>query len=147
MDFDYSDNFLYFYSILLRSYKEYSANALKEFGLSSIEIEILKFLINNGRYFKTAKDIVTYKGVSKGLVSKGVKDLIQSGYLVAEVSEDDRRTSNLYITEKANPIVEKLKDVNDKFSASLLSDIAEEDIESLKKTHKKMLANIEGIRL
>ncbi len=147
MKFNYDDNFLYFYSILLRSYKEFSANGLKEFDLSPIEIEILKFLINNGKYFKTAKDIVTYKGVSKALVSKGVNDLIESGYLVSEVSKEDKRISNLFITAKADPIVEKLKKINEDFSKSIFENIPMEDIDGLKATQKKMLHNLQKIKL
>lgn len=141
--FDYNNNFLYFYSILLKSYKDFSTDGLKGFDLKPIEIEILKFLINNGEHFNTARDISTYKGVSKALVSKGVNDLINLGYLKSISDENDKRILKLYITKKADPVVKRLNEINLSFYEKISKDISEDDMELLKNVNMRILNNLE----
>lgn len=146
LDFDYKKNFMYFYGILLKSYKTFSSSALEDFDLSPIEIEVIKFLINNGSYFNTAKDITRYKGVSKGLVSKGVNSLINKGLLISKVNQEDKRLTNLYITNKAQPIVEKLNITNEEFRNMILKDISPSEIKMLEKIHGKIMDNLDNFK-
>lgn len=142
MNFDYRKNFLYFYGLLLRSYKDYSSRALSGFGLKPIEIEILKFLINNGDQFNKARDIERYKGVSKALVSQGVKSLVDRGLLRTQVNREDRRVSDLFITEAAQDIVARLKEANEDFRQMAFQDVSPEDLEALARINQTVMQNL-----
>ncbi len=145
MDFNYEKNFLYIYGQILNAYKKYSSENLGNFDLSPIEVEILKFLINNGDSYRSSKDIVRFKGVSKGLVSKGVKSLVASGYIKTKVNKEDKRSLDLYITEKAGPLVGALAEINKDFKSSLFKDISPGELEVFYSINKKFIKNLRDL--
>jgi len=146
MDFNYKKNFLYIHGQILNAYKRYSSEKLKSFGLAPIEIEILKFLINNGDTYRNSKDIVRFKGVSKALVSKGVTSLVANGYLDSLVNPKDKRTMDLYVTEKARPIVNSLLEINNDFRNILFQGLTPDDLEIFYRINNTFLKNLDSFK-
>lgn len=92
----------------------------KELGLPQTAFDILMFLGNNPEY-KTASEIVDIRHIKANLVSVNVERLVRDGYLVRQPVESDRRKTELYCTEKAQPIIEKGRLLQESFFARLFA--------------------------
>ena len=87
------------------------------------------FLANNPRY-KTASDIVEVRKIKANLVSVNVDKLVQEGYLERKAVEGDRRKTKLICTDKAQPVIERGKAMQEYFFRQLFEDASEEAKES-----------------
>ncbi|GAA0178017.1 MarR family transcriptional regulator [Clostridium sediminicola] len=125
-------------------YNNYMSNKLKEYELNLSEIIILSFLIRNPS-LNTAKEIVQYCQISKGLISRSLEDLSFKGYLTTKTDSNDKRITRLFITAKALPISEKLSQFNNKFLSHLFYGIEEDEKEILKKVMNKIKDNLYDI--
>ena len=91
----------------------------RELGLSKTAFDILMFLGNNPAY-KTARDVVELRCLKANLVSVNVDRLVQEGYLVRRQAAGDRRKTQLLCTEKAQPVIARGREVQERFFARLL---------------------------
>lgn len=73
-------------------------DGLNLFG--KVAFDILLFLVNNPEY-KTASDIVGYRGIKANLISVNVDKLVRDGYLKKKNVKSDRRKTMLICTDKA----------------------------------------------
>ena len=87
--------------------------------LPQTAFDILMFLANNPGY-QTASDVVEVRKLKANLVSVNVDRLVQEGYLVREADPGDRRRTLLRCTEKACPIIEQGRALQEEFGARLL---------------------------
>ena len=94
----------------------------KELGLPQTAFDILMFLGNNPKY-KTASEIVDIRRIKANLVSVNVDRLVRDGYLVRQPGKYDRRKTELYCTEKAQPIIEKGQRLQENFFTRLFADM------------------------
>lgn len=94
----------------------------RELGLPQTAFDILMFLGNNPKY-KTASEIVDIRHIKANLVSVNVERLVRDGYLVRQPVESDRRKTELYCTEKAQPIIERGRKLQESFFARLFADM------------------------
>lgn len=86
----------------------------QELKLPQTALDILLFLVNNPEY-KTASDIVEVRKLKANLVSVNVDRLVQEGYLRREAVAGDRRKTLLIGTEKARSVVERGREVQNRF--------------------------------
>lgn len=63
-----------------KTYKKFISPTLNDLGLTHNEFEILVFLQENLEY-NTAKDIVEFSGLSKGLISRSIESLLKKEML------------------------------------------------------------------
>lgn len=85
-----------------------------KYHLSGIEADIISFLQHNpGK--DTAMDMVELRILSKGSVSKAVEALIQKSILRRHQDKYDRRIIHLELLPQANPILESIEEVQEKF--------------------------------
>ena len=91
----------------------------QELKLPQTALDILLFLVNNPEY-KTASDIVEVRKLKANLVSVNVDRLVQEGYLRREAVAGDRRKTLLIGTEKARSVVERGREVQNRFLERLL---------------------------
>ncbi len=104
---------------------------LNEFEMSKTSFDILMFLSNNpDRY--TAKEISTTRNIKANVVSLHVEKLVNDGYLQRQSVEGDRRKVRLVYTEKAQPIIEKGRELQRNFCISMMEGLTEEDLASFK---------------
>ncbi|MEG1448622.1 MAG: MarR family winged helix-turn-helix transcriptional regulator [Oscillospiraceae bacterium] len=145
MDFDCNhllgENYLVSSSKLQRLYMQMCIDAVKDYCFTSCEVAILLFLDNN-KPLDTAKDITTYRGISKGLVCKNVDLLISKGFLSTCIDDKDKRYIHLSITPDASEIIKKLRSARNEFFSILFNGISEEEINCMRKTTSKMMENI-----
>ena len=94
----------------------------KELGLPQTAFDILMFLGNNPAY-KTASDIVDIRHIKANLVSVNVDRLVCDGYIVRQAVKSDRRKTELLCTDKAQPIIEKGRKLQESFFTRLFADM------------------------
>ena len=102
----------------------------KELGLPQTAFDILMFLGNNPEY-KTASEIVDIRHIKANLVSMNVERLVRDGYLVRQPVQSDQRKTELYCTEKAQPIVEKGRRLQESFFVRLFAGMDDDAREAL----------------
>ena len=88
-------------------------------GLSMREMDVVLFLANNPDC-TTARDIVEIRKIKANLVSVNVDRLVQEGYLERRAVAGDRRKTQLLCTEKAQPVIARGREVQERFFARLL---------------------------
>lgn len=93
-----------------------------EVALPPLAMDILTFIANNPG-FDTARDVCQSRGIKPGIVSFHVDKLVNEGYLVREEVAGDRRKTKLVLTDKAKPVAEKCRDVQQELVAILLEGI------------------------
>ena len=97
----------------------------REFAIPQTAAEILLFLANNPDY-STAGDIVNVRKIKANLVSVNVEKLAKDGYIERTNIEGDRRKIRLSLTEKAQPIVGRGKQLQQSFFNMLFENTTDE---------------------
>ena len=104
---------------------------LAQFQITQTSFDILMFLSNNpDRY--TAKEISETKNIKANVVSLHVDRLVKDGCLQRQSVEGDRRKVRLICTEKAQPIIDRGRDMQRAFFLSLVDGLTPEDLEGFK---------------
>ena len=116
----------------------------QELGLPQTAFDILMFLANNPAY-KTARDVVEVRHIKANLVSVNVDKLVQEGLLVRQAVPGDRRKTELLCTEKARPIIQRGRALQEAFIQGLFAGIDEAQVQVFCKTMEQMSANLEKI--
>lgn len=102
------------------------ANACKplcqRLNLPQTAFDILLFLGNNPEY-TTARDIVVLRHIKANLVSIHVERLVKEGLLLRQTDHDDRRKTILLLTDKAQPIVEQGRQMQEQFFQQLFQGV------------------------
>lgn len=97
----------------------------RELNIPQTAFDILMFLANNPDY-STAGDIVNVRKIKANLVSVNVEKLAKDGYLERTNVEGDRRKIRLSLTEKAQPIVERGRQLQQSFFDMLFKNTTDE---------------------
>jgi len=77
-------------------------------------------------------------GIDKGTTARAVKKLVDNGYIVREVDENDKRAFKLFVTDKAEGYKNKFFEISDEWEATLLEGISEEQQQIIKTALKDM---------
>ena len=104
---------------LLEGYAAAMQPLCRREGLAPNGVDILLFLANNPDC-TTARDIVEIRKIKANLVSVNVDRLVQEGYLERRAVAGDRRKTQLLCTEKAQPVIARGREVQERFFARLL---------------------------
>lgn len=139
-----SDSFLVAFKKARKKAHIFIGSKIKEYKLTYNQIDVLIFLMHNKDY-NTAKDIVEYIGVSKGLVSRSVDGLIKRGFLTASEDEKDKRKLRLILTEDGNDLVKKIDKYDKEFFSKITLGVSKEEMEAHMSIMKKILNNLENI--
>ena len=107
---------------ILQAYSTKCKPLCKEIGMPQTAFDILMFLANNPE-FDTARDIVETRYIKANLVSVNVESLVREGYLKREKSPGDRRKTRLVCTQKAWPVVERGRRLQDDFNGELFKNV------------------------
>ncbi len=86
----------------------------RKLNLPQTAFDILLFLANNPAY-STAADIVEIRRIKANLVSVNVDKLVRDGYLTRQAVAGDRRKTRLCCTEKAQPIIQQGRQLQEAF--------------------------------
>ena len=91
-------------------------------------VDILLFLANNPG-MDTARDICTYRHLKPSIVSFHVDNLVRQGYLERQDIPGDRRKCRLVCTDKAAPVIQRGRAVQEAFSRQLTEGLTPEELE------------------
>ena len=125
-----------------RLYKRYFQKAVEEYAFTPNEISVLIFLSNHP-HLDTARDIVRFRGIPKGLVAQSVRSLEEKGYVTVAQDSLDRRVFHLKLSEKSKDIVRRLRESEKILSQHLQKGIAKQDWEVTQRTMQHILQNID----
>ena len=116
----------------------------RELGVTQTAFDILMFFANNPDH-KTARDIVEIRHIKANLVSMHVERLVKEGYLERRAVAGDRRKTELLCTEKARPVIERGRAVQNAFFARLLTNTDEPTREAFFRTMEIIGKNLDEI--
>ena len=102
------------------------------------EMSVL-ILLSNNKTINTASQLKVILGVSKGLVSRSVEALAEKGLVDCRQDERDRRIQRIYLTERAQPLVVRMKSEIEKINEAFLDGISQEEIDQMEETMTKIL--------
>lgn len=116
----------------------------QELKLPQTAFDILMFLANNPDC-TTARDIVEIRKIKANLVSVNVDRLVQEGYLERRAVAGDRRKTQLLCTEKAQPVIARGREVQERFFARLLQNTDAATREAFFRTMEVIGKNLDEI--
>ena len=109
-----------------------------------LPLHILDVLANNPDC-TTARDIVEIRKIKANLVSVNVDRLVQEGYLERRAVAGDRRKTQLLCTEKAQPVIARGREVQERFFARLLDNTDAPTREAFFRTMEVIGKNLDEI--
>lgn len=98
-------------------------------GLSLIQWRIITLVeANDGA---TSSELTTHSEIDKGLFSRKLKTLIESGIIRARVDQSDNRVHHLHLTEKGRTVFDRVLPVMERRQDLLHQGLGTEDAEVL----------------
>lgn len=116
----------------------------RELKMPQMAFDILMFLASSPEHC-TARDISRYRGFKETILSVNVNKLVTEGYLERREVEGDRRKVKLVCTEKARPIIERGREIQRSFTASILEGLTGEELDVFRHCLGVMGENAAGI--
>lgn len=113
----------------LDAYNAWMQPFARELSLSQTALDILLFLANNPEN-QTARDICAMRHLKPGIVSLHVETLVSQGLLARQSVPGDRRKMRLVPSEKAAPILENGRAMQERFAEMITAGLAEAELES-----------------
>lgn len=113
----------------------------RELHMPQTAFDILMFLANNPEH-STAKDIVELRGLKANLVSVNVERLVREGYLDRREFPGDRRKTVLLCMPKAQPIIEKGRELQNSFFEDIFKDVDEASRENFRRVMEAVGRNV-----
>lgn len=138
--------FLVSFTKAKKTYKKFISPALNDLGLTHNEFEILVFLQENLEY-NTAKDIVEFSGLSKGLISRSIESLLKKEMLTIKKDDKDKRIVRLYISNSAIETINFLNKISNDFCKLLLEGLKDEELISFDNILNKMIKNLNNLKI
>lgn len=131
---------------LLLTYAELCKPLCHDLNIPQTAFDILMFLANNTEY-QTARDIVEIRKIKANLVSVNVDKLVKEGYLERQSFCEDRRKICLVCTEKAAPIIEKGRKLQEEFMKMLFNNVPNAQIDSFFQTLEMINLNLDTLHM
>jgi DNA-binding MarR family transcriptional regulator len=123
-------------------YKLMCSSVGQEYTLTQNEMDILLFL-STYKEIDTAKELTQYLMCSKALICKSVDALIKQEYLIPIQDQQDRRCIHLKITQTADPVIEELNAIQQKFINIIYAGVTLREMKVLERVLYKMNQNIQ----
>lgn len=124
-------------------YEAMCSDISSEYGLTQNEIDVLSFL-GTFHDLNTAKDIAKYRAISKSLICKSVKSLLDRGFLRSEQDADDKRLIHLYTTEKSRAAVSRIVRTRSEFIRFMYSGVTPDEEKVLMSVLGKISKNLDS---
>ena len=122
--------------------KEFN-NRLRTLGITASQCAVLDYL------FVSSKEAVTQRDIEKALCLRNptvtglLKRLDEKGFILVVPSNKDKRSKNIYLTEKAYDIQRRMEMDRKKLDKMLTIGMNKKEISALEKMLKRVLYNIE----
>ena len=89
----------------------------------------------------TVTQLAQTAGYDNGTSAKAVKKLLDEEYVSMKTDETDGRVKRLYATEKAAPVVEKIREMKKAWRSKLTEGFSEEEKDTLSALLKRLAEN------
>ncbi len=119
----------------------YVARQLKDKDLDVGQFFFLRFILKNEG--ATQEEIVRNLLLDKATVSKGIKRLMQLGYVSRTINPNDKREFKVYATEKAGAFAGELDAIYKEVYDKLHTNLNKEEVAQLQSLLKMIYMNFE----
>ena len=123
-------------------YELLSGEVCDRYELTQMEYDILMFLHNNPQH-NTAADIVKIRKSTKSHVSTSLKTLENKGLVERKQSKENKKHIEIFLLDKAEPIVEAGLNAQKEFAKNVLSGMTDEEKHMCMKVFDKICNNAE----
>ena len=128
----------------LSLYAELCKPVCRELDIGQTAFDIL-MLLGTRPELTTARDVVQEGSIKKNLVSMNVEKLAAQGYLERQPIPGDRRQVKLVLTDKARPVVEKGRRVQQYYCDFLVKGLTRQELEVYQKCTQTIAQNMEEL--
>lgn len=135
-------------SILNRSMETYAIickPVCDELHMPLPALQILMTLADNPE-LTTAKEISIHRALKPTLISFYVEKLVQAGYLERQSIKGNRRSVKLVCTDKAAPIIEHGRKMNNLYFSLITAGLSEDELSLFHDIAEKVNKNMEDIK-
>ncbi len=126
-------------SILHRKSHVYFKKELEPLGIGRGEVKIFSYLADEPG--ATQQDLTDYFKLDKGTISYLIKKMVTEGYVRKEPDPEDRRSSRLYLTEKAQKKEKEIRRIFNGWTELLLKGLNEKEQRQAFKIMEHMINN------
>lgn len=134
-----------FFALMRKSiavYEKYCQEVIKQWDLNCTSFQVIMFFANNPE-LNTARDLCQHWGMKTGIASVAIDQLTQAGLLERLRDPDDRRLQRLYLTERAEPLAEQGRAVQERYFLRIKGDMTEEEFQNYISLIAKLNDNID----
>lgn len=128
--------FFRYISTIYRNTVKYLDSNFDDIGLGCNQQFFLTYISESQGI--TMFDLAKLGNFNKATITKAVKKLIDSGYVKEESDERDKRVKHLFVTKKAEKILDEIYDRRTYWEKSIEEKCSPEEIESMLQTLKKI---------
>ncbi|AEA34392.1 transcriptional regulator, MarR family [Hippea maritima DSM 10411] len=128
-------------SILYRYSMIHANEKLKPFNMTSSQLMFFIFMVDNPGI--TQEGLSCMLKINKSTTAKAIKVLEKNGYLIRKISEKDKRSYNLYPTQKAIEVRKQIRLLALEWDDVLCKDFDLKDKKKAYELLKKMSQNAE----
>ena len=105
----------------------YSQKNIKNYGLSTSELEALRIITHHEGI--SQQGLADHLSIDKAAITRLVASLENKGYICRVSDENDKRLKRLYATEKGNLIKSEVRATEQEFYEWLFGEVNEKDME------------------
>ena len=123
-------------------YEKYCRKVIHKWGLNPTSFQVMLFFANYPEY-NTARDLCRMRQMKTGIVSVSVDQLCSAGLLERRSDPDDRRIQRLYPTERARPLIQEGKEVQQRYFQKLSQSLTPEELDQFRMLLMKFMDTID----
>lgn len=134
------NNISQYICIFYKDFQNYCEQKLKPYKLTNGLYYYLIFV--NKKPGSKLNEISKCLDVDKAHTTRAIQKLIDYGYVKKQLNEKDRKSFNIYSTEKGKEIMKKMINLFSEWEEKMLEDFSNEERELLQCLFKKAFKNI-----
>lgn len=123
-------------AILHRREQKYMIQTMKEYGIGYSDYNFLFYLFSNPG--SSQKEMCENMAVDEALAVRIMKKLQEQGFIERKKSEDNGRSYAIYLTEKGEEIIPKMREALMIWWSQILSALSKEEKQSIADSLEKM---------
>lgn len=100
---------------------------IKRYGVSGEQWAVISKVVRNAGLTQKQLSEMTYK--DQGNLTRMIDKLVDRGYILRDVDENDRRSVKLLATHSSKQLVEKISSIEQEYNDKLLNGFSQEDKE------------------
>ncbi|MCR8744911.1 MarR family winged helix-turn-helix transcriptional regulator [Romboutsia lituseburensis] len=122
-----------------KDFRKYAESVLKEYDFTIANLKYL-FIIERNQGINL-NEIATELNIDKAMVTRGIKKLVDLGYVNKDQDENDTRAYKLSVSEKGDKILNSLRGIFKEWFDKVTHDFSEEERTIYIKLMKKVYEN------